>query len=237
MTTNVIENTFKDLDKAWTRNNIDWLLTRNLSDDYNADDIDILVKENDFIQAINELNRIGYISSSHDEALGGRMKGYQMNLVKKNRVKIDLHKDFTWRKSKYIDLDFIWNLTQKDEIYGVNFLRPNKQIDAFLILINILFEKTYLHQSDKEVLKYIKVLRNTKFIEQSQKYGWDNSARSLSNWLNTEHINSYPKFLPFTLIIYTYFEKLIFEKRIDLISLLYYLFFRFRFTLKGRLPY
>ena len=88
------------------------------------------------------LKALGYSASSHDHALGGRVAAAQINLTKPGRIKIDLHKDFTWRRHRYLDLNLLW--------------KKYPQINKFLIMINIIFEKSYLLKHDYLYLKGLK---------------------------------------------------------------------------------
>jgi len=234
---NKFHQTIKDLDKALTSGNIAWLLTRLLSNSIKVDDLDILVKEKDFNKAIQELGNIGYQMFSHDMALGGRKKGYQVNLVKKGRIKIDLHKDFTWRGSKYIDSSAIWKSKKKVEFGDLGVHTPSKDVDTFLIFINILFEKTYITAEDKEILQRQSVLSKKDLVVQARKYHWEKSLKMFTNWLHKREEFKFPQFLPFFLVLYSYMEKFRHERQLDLISLTYYFFFRTRHIFTGKLPY
>ena len=220
--------------------NIEYLLTRfNRKATSEPDDLDILVRKRDFQKVIRLLNKVGYQSFSHDQALGGRIKGMQKNLVKKDRIKIDLHQDFTWRKTRYLDLHFIWNKMETHKIDGINFLQPQVEIDAFIILINTIFEKTYINKSDFTYIKdYLPlIINNTIFDEQAKKYGWSKTYHLFKKWYLSSKMNSTPIFLPVYLIIFSYIEKFVKDKKIDLISFMYYVFFRIRFQINGVLPY
>jgi hypothetical protein len=196
---------------------INYLLTRFNKNAVSVDDLDILVRPNDFDRTITQLREKGYISSSHDQALGGRVPGAQINLTKPNRIKVDLHKDFTWRAKRYLDLDIVWS--------------KEKFVDKFLVFINVLFEKTYI---DREDYDYIwkdkdKIFFNPGFISQAQKYGWKNTFNKFKDW-NPKKADL-PIFLPLSIVFTSYIEKF------HLISFMYYVFFRVRFLIKRKLPY
>ncbi len=180
-------------------------------------DLDILVKNKDFDKVVSAFKKNGYISFSHDQALGGRVKGAQINLVKKDRIKIDLHKDFTWRAKKYLDLDLIWN---KKEL-----------ADQFLVFINIIFEKTYM---DKEDSNYIwkhkeKIFSSKEFRKQAVNYKWQRTFDYFNSWQPS--IDKFPVFLPLHIVLMSYLEKF------NLTSFMYYIFFRSRYLLTKTLPY
>ena len=69
---------------------INYLLTRYNPNTGASDDLDILVRSKDFEGSIYSLERLGYKQSSHDQALGGRIAGIQVNLNRPGRIKIDL---------------------------------------------------------------------------------------------------------------------------------------------------
>lgn len=217
-----------------------FLITRYNQYNPSTDDLDILVRHNKFAKTIQEFHKYGYKVSSHDHALGGRLAGYQTNLTKKGRIKIDLHKDFTWRKSKYIDLDFIWDSSIKDNKFK-NIQRPRKDVDQLLILINIIFEKTYINGYDWSYLSpdIKKIFSTPLFTQQARTYRWENTFLKFQNWFLAQQPtqSSFPIFLPITLILYSYYEKLTKSRRIDLVSLSYYIFFRIRYLITQTLPY
>lgn len=215
---NQLTETLIDLQKSTKKLKCGFVVTRFVSDPM-PDDLDILVKKEDFNNLVGALESTGYQSSSHDYALGGRTKGAQINLVKKDRIKIDLHKDFTWRNSHYFDLDLLWKNLDTTSISGIRCLAPKKGIDNFLILINTIFEKSYF------VEKNIKFEYDPVFFEQAKKYGWENT------YLKFFELKPLTHFLPVWFEIYSYLEKW------HIVSFAYYFFFRIRYLINKRLPY
>ncbi len=192
----------------------------------NPDDLDILVRAGDFQKCIGLLKERGYQSSSHDHALGGRVKGIQINLTKSDRIKIDLHQDFTWRRKQYIDINKIWENSKLNKV--------DPTWDAFLIMINVIFEKTYFTKDDFELFysHWPKIIESRKFMEQAVKFGWYNTFVNFKNWIkNHQRELKFPLFLPLKLVLFSYIKKF------DFISLIYYLFFRIRYTVNSILPY
>lgn len=226
--------TLSDLKILNTRN-IKFVLTRvNPSLLKEPDDLDILVKRDNFEQFIKILGSLGYESLSHDKALGGRVRGAQVNLIKPGRIKIDLHKDFTWRATRYLDKELVWkNLARKD-IENIKIDVPVDDMDAFLVLINVIFEKTYFSKQDwGKVYKVMdRVFENDVYEKQAIKYGWLGSFKKFKKWWTKDAAdNVFPKFLPFGLVLSSYLEKF------DVVSLSYYLFFRARYLVNKTLPY
>ena len=230
---NKLKKTLMDI----KRTGIDFILTRFFQSYNKISDLDILVKGSDFEKLIIAMQNLGYEEFSHDQALGGRIKGMQKNLVKKGRIKIDLHKDFTWRKSKYIDAKIIWDSKSKDKIGEIEVYRPSNKVNTFLVYVNILFEKTYITADERNILKHKKTLIEKEFITQAKKHNWEVSLRKLISWLEKTKNLDFPVFLPLSLVLYTYFEKFVKERRIDVTSFLYYVFFRTRYFITGKLPY
>lgn len=212
-----LNQTIKDLEIASKQGKFKYLITRYNPKQKNVDDLDVLVNEKDFEKVVGELEKLGYVASSHDHALGGRVKGAQVNLNKTNRIKIDLHKDFTWRAKRYIDLELVWS--QKD------------LVDEFLVFINVIFEKAYIDREDYEYIwgKKNRVFENKEFEHQAKKYGWLATFIAFKSW--KPNIKSLPVFLPLSLIFTSYLEKF------HLISFLYFIFFRFRYLIWRILPY
>lgn len=227
--------TLLELFRVFTKANIDFVLTRfNVGQKEDSDDLDVLVKPASFQKAISALKRQGYEVHSHDNALGGRIPRMQVNLVERGRVKIDLHKDFTWRKSHYFDLALIWNSAKGVKLADASILVPQTNIDAFLVLINVIFEKTYLTREEVDIFWQYKekIFTNPAFYQQSVKYGWSGTFMTFQEWArNQNEPQIFPVFLPLLLVFYSYLEKF------SLVSFLYYCFFRIRFLVNGKLPY
>lgn len=227
--------TLHDLSETFLTEKIDFILTRfNFSQKEDPDDLDILVKLASFQRAISALEKRGYEVHSHDNVLGGRIPGMQVNLIKKGRVKIDLHRDFTWRKFRYLDLDIVWNDARHVEVSNTSVLIPLAEIDAFLIMINVIFEKTYLTKEEVDIFWYQreKISKIPMFYQQAVKYGWGGTFLKFQGWVGGQNEpRNFPLFLPFFLVLYSYLEKF------SLVSFLYYCFFRVRFLLNSKLPY
>lgn len=228
-------DTLKDLN-ALQKNGIDSVLTRfNYKSNREPDDLDVLVKAKDFNKVIELLSLQGYKAFSHDKALGSRTSGMQKNLTKDFRIKIDLHKDFTWKSRKYLDMDLIWNNREEINFNSVSCFRPKVNIDIFLIVINLIFEKTYITKEEFDYIKnYLpKIFEDKVLYDQAVKYDWANSLKRFKSWWNKEYrnIGNFPKFLPLGLILGSYFEKF------NMVSFAYYIFFRIRYLINNRLPY
>lgn len=224
-----------------SKSNIKFVLTR-FPRDYKKepDDLDILVDSKDFSKTILALNKIGYRAFSHDQALGGRIKGMQKNLVKENRIKIDLHQDFTWKKSHYLDLNLIWRNVEMQTVEGVNCMVPEIEIDAFIIMINTIFEKTYITKNDWIYAKkyFPRVFLKDSFYDEAKKYGWAKTYNFFKDWFTKiDKPTEFPVFMPISSVLFSYLEKLWHDKKIDVVSLMYYIFFRTRFVISKQLPY
>lgn len=219
---------------------IPFLVTRFI-DTASVDDLDVLVSKKNYSAMIRKLEKLGYAQSSHDHAFGGRKKNYQRNLIKKGRIKVDLHKDFTWRKSKYLNSRLLWKTKKLKEIGSLKVYVPEESIDKFLILINVIFEKTYFLRTDYDHIHVLtKILfADDRFYAQAKKYGWDKTWRKFITWYTTTELdkNNFPVFLPIWIVLYSYVEKFAFERKIDLTSLAYYLFFYTRYKVNKKLPY
>lgn len=220
MANDSLKTTLEDL------KDLNFLLTRFNPRSLNHDDLDILVRQSDFVKSIIILERLGYKQFSHDYALGGRIEGMQVNLTKPGRIKIDLHQDFTWRRKQYLGLYKLWENSKKNRLDPV--------WDAFLVMINVIFEKTYFMPDEFEIfsLQWQKVRSSPEFFQQIAKYGWSNTFFRFEKWMDGISPNvKFPLFLPVKLIFYSYREKF------DFVSFVYYVFFRARFFLTGNLPY
>ncbi len=220
MANNTLKATLEDL------KNLNFLLTRFNPKSVKHDDLDILIHSKDFKKSIFTLEHLGYKQSSHDHALGGRIAGMQVNLIKPGRIKIDLHQDFTWRRNHYLDLDKLWKISHNKS--------PNPTWDGFLTMINIIFEKTYFMSDEYEMFQtqWQQIKNSEEFRQQADKYGWNKTFQAFRSWTDNQLSDKeFPLFLPIRLVLLSYLEKF------DFISLIYYLFFRIRFVINRRLPY
>lgn len=237
---NELKKTLSELKKTLNEENLLFIVTRfNRYYDHNPDDIDILVREADFDDVIISLEKEGYASSSHDHALGGRIPGAQKNLTKKARVKIDLHKDFTWRGVQYFDLSNVWNSFRNTQISGISVKVPEVTLDAFIVLINVIFEKTYFMEDEYIIVQKQKdkLFVDNTYYDQAKQYGWGNTFLAFKSWFRNERDSSLPLFLPTRIILLSYFEKFLHDKKFHIISFLYYFFFRTRYFINKTLPY
>lgn len=126
------------------------------------------------------------------------------------------------------------------KITGYSINVPTELIDAFLVMINVIFEKTYVTSEEYEILwpNMKKILEDNIVYQQANKFGWDSTLEKFTNWKKKrDKITDFPVFLPFSLIIYSYFEKLTKKRTFHPTSFLYYFFFRIRYLLNKTLPY
>lgn len=238
---NKFKDTISEISNIFNDNEIQFVLIGFDKNNTNKlNDLDILVRSNFFQKSIQVLEANGYKSSSHDQALGGRTKNMQMNLTKLERINIDLHQDFTWRSSKYFDLDLIWKNLIIEKIENVNFHTPEKVIDVFLVIVKIIFEKTYFKKEEYFFIKGIinEISSRIELQVNSSRFGWEKSFNYFIEWfMLLDTPRKWPIFLPISLVINSYVEKFQKDKKINFVSLVYYFFFRVRFVLNKVLPY
>jgi hypothetical protein len=237
----VFNETLVEISKILLKNNASWAMVRFDPKGKKAPaDIDLLVSSKDYQNFKEACKEFGYTTTSHDEALGGRIKGMQINLVKPGRIKIDLHQNFTWRKYYYFDLDLVWNNLVTRKIESVNILTPQTSVDTFIVLVNLIFEKTYINKEDFNYLLRSKdsLFSNLDFDNQAKKYHWHKTFSLFKLWFsNINSQSAFPVFIPMRIVLYSYWEKLLGDHTLDVTSLLYYFFFWTRFLLNGKLPY
>lgn len=237
----IFNETIKEISKLLVKKNIEFVLTRfDCSKKSEPSDLDILVAPSSYHQFVAFCEDLGYQAFSHDRALGGRIKGMQVNLMKPRRTKIDLHKDFTWRRSRYFDLDLVWKNLRYKKLNGAKVALPLMDVDAFIVMVNVIFEKTYINKEDFNYLcsSSGKIFSKEDFSTQAERYYWNKTFIKFKSWfINIQDQNSFPVFLPVRLVLYSYLEKFLGEHKIDVISFMYYVFFRTRYQLKGVLPY
>lgn len=238
---NIFDDTLIEISKILIENQIKSVMTRyDCSRNLIPSDIDLLVPPMDYQKLVKACKKRGYSTSSHDGALGGRIKGMQINLLKPQRIKIDLHQGFTWRKSRYFDLNLIWKNMHVVKLGKAIINVPNYDIDAFIVLVNVIFEKTYINREDFAYLfkSKDKIFNNIDFNDQAKKYHWYRTLSMFKSWFKDVKETSYfPVFLPTWLILYSYLEKFWGEHKIDAVSFAYYIFFRIRYRITKGLPY
>jgi hypothetical protein len=227
-----ISSLFKDA-------NIEWILTRFVvRDEQMADDLDVLIHSRDFEKAKDAFRRNGFSLLSHDAALGGRLAGYQINVVKRGFVKIDLHKDFTWRRTKYFSDSFFWEGKIEKDINHTKVFVPGDAENAFLVSTNVIFEKTYFSKHEYEfVMKNHELMCSDRIVDQARRHGWAKTYVGFCKWIGPKKSPSFPLFLPWGLVAVSFWEKTIHDRQIDIVNLMYTLFFRVRYTLTKQLPY
>ncbi|MBI3090383.1 MAG: nucleotidyltransferase family protein [Candidatus Tectomicrobia bacterium] len=79
---------------------------------------------------------------------GGRMQAYapkkQHDLLVPGLLRIDLHHDFCWQGSHFVDAEFVWSESTTTIIEDIPSPTPNATVEWALVALNLLYERTYL---------------------------------------------------------------------------------------------
>lgn len=221
-------------------------------------DIDLFINSEDFNKTIALFKEDGCQISSHDGSLGGRIPGKQKNIKKDNLLTIDLHRDFTWQKRRFLDIELLFSETRKRDISGVKCTIPSAEVEFLLCMSDITHERFNITLLDIIWIEGLsKEIKDWNLIfNQVSKYGWRivfNETSKIINAMTKEiydkivipdvgvsNINtSLPMFLPIHICWMSYIENLMKNKQFPLTSFAYMHYTRFRYFLsnKNKMPY
>jgi len=253
-----LSNTLKIINKTLDKK-LFYLVTRTYKYvEYITFDVDLYVKSSDFEKTIEIFKKNDFKSFSHDNSLGGRIINYQKNLIKDNLLTIDLHKNFTWQKRFFFDIELIHQNIRIREIAGVKVAIPSAEIEFMLCMADISHERfnitlldiIWLMNLSKEITGW------NGMYSQAKKHGWEKTYIHLSKIINafTEEVYgkkiipgmesvksnySLPYFLPLRLCYKSYWENFIHTKNFPLTSFAYMHYCKIRYYLsnKKKMPY
>lgn len=207
-------------------------------------DVDLLVKENDFEKLKKLLRDFNWQFSSHDHSLGGRIPGAQINAQKPRFLNLDIHQDFTWQRSTYVDKKIPWRNIQEVEIAGVSCKTPSLEVEFLLNCADIIFEKFYLTLLDFFYLKTIlrkKDLDWSLIEEQTKKFGWNRAFDQLINMVKKIDKDLvlgkkliFPYLFPQRNVLSIFWEKYKERRTFDITCFLYYWFCLSRYLFGGK---
>ena len=96
---------------------------------------------------------------------------------------IDLHTDFNWQRSTFLDIDWVWNQPEHRDIEGVNCPVPNDEVDLCISIAHVLFERGYLSLAEIDWLeRLVEAYSWSGVFEQADRHGWGESAREFARF-------------------------------------------------------
>lgn len=225
-------------------------------------DIDLFVENDDFIKAIDLFKKAGCQIKSHDPTIlshiSGRIKNQQKNVCKKGLLTIDLHRDFTWQKRKFLDRTLLFKNIRRRKIAGVKVDVPSPEVEFILCLADVGHERFNFTLLDLIWLEGLShEIKDWSIIfAQANKYGWLRVCRyvvSLVNAYSQKYYNKaivpdvaqlkvkgdLPFFLPLNVCWLSYWENLLYTRSFPFLSFAYMHYAKIRYYLSGkrRMPY
>lgn len=233
---------------------INWLVTRTFKYiPYVTFDVDIYIPQDEFKKAIEKFENSGCGIKSHDNSLGGRIPGAQVNVFKEGLLTIDLHKNFTWQKREFIDTSLLFQKKRSKYIAGLKVDIPSPEVELLLCLSDIGHERFNITLLDLIWLKGLSIeIKDWQIIfQQPQKYGWNRVFKHLSRMINGMAIDIYgkeiiprvgnkkgeyelPYFLPLYVCWLSFIENILHRKNFPIIPFLYMHYCRARYYLSGK---
>ena len=172
----------------------EYLVTRTFKFiDFVTFDVDLFVGSNNFNKVVNKFKSKGFRIESHDNSLGGRLPGMQVNIRKDDLLTIDLHQDFTWQKRQFLEPKSVMRNPKERKIAGISVLTPSPEVELLLCIADIAHERFSITLLDLIWLKGLsKEIRDWNFVfNQAKKYKWLNVFKKVSSIFNQISLGKY----------------------------------------------
>jgi len=182
-----LRQTLLFINSFFSEQNVPYLVVKTYrSIPYVTYDVDVLVNPLDFIALTSKLKQLGELGKHP-----GKQTKKQVNFFASNLLTIDLHEDFSWQGSSYLDESIAWTNTRKQDITGVSCPIPSLEVEFLLEAAHLLFERRYITLLDYIYLYRMsrKALDKHLLLKQVQTHGWDEAFISLVAIINM--INSF----------------------------------------------
>lgn len=251
-----LRNTLTFVNSFFPQHDIPFLVVKTYrSIPYVTFDVDVLVHPSDFGFVSSKLKEIGELGKHP-----GKQTKKQVNFFASNQLTVDLHENFSWQGSTYLDDSFAWLNTRKQEIAGVAVPIPSAEVEYLLEAAHLLFERRYITLLDYVYLRRMsqKPLDTQAILKQVQCHGWDNAFTSLMATVN--EINYFfegnelnpafarngelsikefdmPYFLSPLAVVKVFYEKYRKQEYFPKFDFLYYFFTLTRYHISGKRRY
>lgn len=149
--------------------------------DYVTFDVDILFRKKDYKKALLFLRKLGghYVDCE---------KKLQGDIIMDGMIRMDMHDDFHWQQSDFIDVDKIWERAEKSTVFGVELDTPCLEDEVSLTLLNLIYERHYIPLIDYHfILKYRDKINWSVVFDTARKFKWDHALKMILYKLNIMH--------------------------------------------------
>ncbi len=142
-------------------------------------DVDLFVEERCFKGAGEAFRGSGCEVLSHDGSLGGRLPGCQLNIRKERLLQIDMHRDFTWMRTRHVDTKVLGDGAVRKQVAGVECSVPAPEMEFLLNLSSTVYEKFHLPLLDFLTLRQslLQVDDTGVVTGQVESFGWKKAFR------------------------------------------------------------
>ncbi|MEM2842022.1 MAG: nucleotidyltransferase family protein [Thermoproteota archaeon] len=156
-------------------------------------DVDVLVREEDFQDIAQTLERQGMVNLAEVTRFKAvkslQYRRYEGVFWKNGLLQIELYTDFSWAGLPSLDSSVVWESPRRVDIHGIKCPIPSREADILLLLNHALFKDGNITLLD---FLYINSLlkKNVNFSElfhEAEKYGWGNSLLALISTLRNTY--------------------------------------------------
>jgi len=182
-----LRQTLLFVNSFFLQHNVPYLVVKTYrSIPYVTFDVDVLVHPSDFTFISAKLKELGELGKHP-----GKQTKKQINFFTSNQLTVDMHENFSWQGSTYLDGSFAWMNTRKQEIAGVICPISSAEVEFLLEGAHLLFERRYITLLDYIYLRRMSEgpLNTQLLLEQVKNHGWDYAFVSLVAIVNS--INHY----------------------------------------------
>lgn len=221
-------------------------------------DIDLFSPKKDFKKATEEFRKNGCQILSHDNSLGGRLPGRQVNVKKDGLLTIDFHNNFTWQKRTFLDPELLEKDHRFENIEGVKTKIPSAEVEFLLCVSDVAHERfnftlldlIWIEGSCKEIKDWDLI------FDQIKKHGWWWTFSLVAKRINglsqdiyqkelipkvgkVSQVYSLPYFIPAWICWISYLENFLKTHHISFVSFAYMNYCKLKYYMSGkkRMPY
>ena len=219
------KQTLQFLNSALGREGIDFLVIKSYKDlPYYTFDIDIMVREPHYRQAVEILHAHGYRPTVMKRRIplpafleNGLSRVGGGNLVKEGSLEVDIYQDTSWTGQTCVDNEFIWREPELVDMSGVTVRIPRREADLLLSLAHVIFCHGSINLLDFLYMSHRlqQDLNLDALLYEAEKYGWSHSLRILVTRIRELHRTiyfkeapksvSFPYIVPFRIVTGAYF--------------------------------
>lgn len=137
---------------------------------YTPRDVDVLIRKGQNKRVISAFEDNNASLRLYDDA--------EVNLEKKNLLKVDLYNGFYYFSRDFMDEDFLWSKSRKVDICGTECPIPSREADLASLLVHSILAHRYLSLLD---FMYVCSLLSSdlefnQVVQQAKRYKWENAC-------------------------------------------------------------